>query len=589
MALPPPPASRVPPSPEGSDQTVYAIERLGGLGDVIMALSAVAALRALDAHAIILFHTEPRYAELVTHSPHVDRVFTSGTEFNVAIQEYTRKNHFVSQHRLNGIAYGINKLHQVDAFLEALGLHAFPEHKSAVVAWPSKVMAQSRTKIQAALAGRPGRRIILHPANGDRNRKWSAAHWNALADRIIQSGDTPVLTGDDSAVPFKGILKLAPRPQMVDLTNRLSLPDLMALCQACDAFVSPDSGPVQVAGLTDIGIVGIYSTVPARCRLPFRHGQFGWRALGLVGDCPKAGCYHLFLKDGPEQQGLQDAIHQDLLHPGCQATNQFMGEYCPNQQDPYCCLEQVGPDRVWEACRRVADLDLASLAATRGRWQAAMDTRTWAEAIPALEQHLALFPTADITFRLALAQHHAGHHAKALELLMESLAKGPTAEGLNLLGLLTFAWGNHLEAESHFASAHRWMAPFAPAAANLALLEARTCLKEGRFSEGFSALAEFGRIRGNLTEPWLSHVLPPGEAELIRGYLVLGVSSGDTALKAFISAYMEKPTSHEAAFGLGEALRQKGNQEEAGKWYRTALKLAPDFQPAQERLAALEG
>jgi tetratricopeptide (TPR) repeat protein len=244
---------------------------------------------------------------------------------------------------------------------------------------------------------------------------------------------------------------------------------------------------------------------------------------------------------------------------------------------------------VWEACRRLADLDLASLADARGRWQAAMDARAWPEAIPALEQHLALFPTADIAFRLALAEHHAGNHTKALELLMDSLAKGPTAEGLNLLGLITFAWGNHPEAENHFASAHRWMAPFAPAAANLALLEARACLKEGRFSEGFSALTEYGRIRGSVKEPWLPHLLPPGEAELIRGYLILGVSSGDTAIKAFISAYMEKPTSHEAAFGLGEALRQKGNQEEAGKWYRTALKLAPDFQPAQQRLAAREG
>jgi ADP-heptose:LPS heptosyltransferase len=80
-------------------------------------------------------------------------------------------------------------------------------------------------------------------------------------------------------------------PGTLDLVDRVSLPGLVALMRRSSLLVTTDSGPIQLAGASGISILGIYSVVEGRCRLPYRNGSPAWMATAIGPSCPHAPCY----------------------------------------------------------------------------------------------------------------------------------------------------------------------------------------------------------------------------------------------------------------------------------------------------------
>ncbi|MBK8741330.1 MAG: hypothetical protein IPM02_18235 [Betaproteobacteria bacterium] len=120
-------------------------------------------------------------------------------------------------------------------------------------------------------------RVLLHPGGGDPNRTWPQKRWVELAQVLIAEGDQVVRIGAGSPGDGRWVLDL-PVPDILDAAQRLSLLATVALMRQADLLVSTDSGPVQLAAASDFSIVGLYSVVPGRNRLPFRHGQPMWHA-----------------------------------------------------------------------------------------------------------------------------------------------------------------------------------------------------------------------------------------------------------------------------------------------------------------------
>ncbi|MEM5734174.1 hypothetical protein AAEI00_21155, partial [Shewanella algae] len=83
----------------------------------------------------------------------------------------------------------------------------------------------------------------------------------------IGSASNPVDSA--SALQVEGVL---------DAVNRLTPLALIALMRQSDLLVSTDGDSIQLAGASDIGIVGLFSVAAGSCRLPFRNGVAGWRA-----------------------------------------------------------------------------------------------------------------------------------------------------------------------------------------------------------------------------------------------------------------------------------------------------------------------
>lgn len=563
------------------------VERLGGLGDVIMALGAVHGLRAKYPEARIYLHTEPRYAELAERCPFLDGVFTSASLLRGSMHEHLGKKFDVKRFELGIYSFGINHDHQINAFLLAMDIYASSKHKEARVELRSDEEQKAHEKIQSLLGDRSGKRIVFHPARGDKNRTWPAHHWDRLTSLALEAGCQPIVVGDDSSVPFKGVMKIPARKGLLNLTNQLSLLELIQLLRECDVFVSPDSGPVQVAGLTDIGIVGIYSTVPPHCRLPFRHGMEAWRARGMVSDCPHQGCYQLFLKDDAHFETLQAAIREDLLHPGCQATNTLMGDYCVRKDRIYACLEDITPQKVWGACRELLETDHLHLADQLREAREALAAGESDRALGLLEMAERQHPTAEVKVEKATALCLEERWQEAVDLLEGVLSGAPGTESLNLLGLICHLHGDAEKGSRFFESSLRWNEAYLPVLMNLAYIKAQTALAAGICLEGLTALDAYFELLPRLEPSQRHHVFPPDQAHTLKGWLMLQIGQSSEARGAFEAALDLNPRGAEALAGLAEFCYRTGDNASAIHCYQRMIEVQPDSPLAVERLAGL--
>jgi heptosyltransferase-2 len=129
-----------------------------------------------------------------------------------------------------------------------------------------------RVELDAGIAPRlerlaPRRLVALAPG-GARNpardnplRRWPLERYAALARLLEAGGDAVILTGgaDDA-----WIRPAFAEVDAVDLVGATTLPGLAALYARCSAVVTHDSGPMHIARLVDAPLVGLFGpTLPA--------------------------------------------------------------------------------------------------------------------------------------------------------------------------------------------------------------------------------------------------------------------------------------------------------------------------------------
>ena len=320
----------------------FYLTRTGGLGDVLMALAAAKALK-LAIGAPVRLVTAPAYRALAEACPHLDQVLTTADEARSALEDVRRSAAAGRVRNLDPASFGSAPRHQVDAYLDAFGVTAPPADKDIQLNLPEPVLERAATQVAGFPALGRSRRILLHPASGDPNRTWPAAYWTALCAGLLAAGHQVVRVGQTRAADGRGIHPLEdPRVlQAVDLPGAL---DFVALCRSADLLVSTDSGPIQLAGATDLAMVGLYTVVPGRNRLPFRHGAAGWAATAVEPSCPCFPCYQ-FLNDPAVMAPFHAAVREGTL-----TAPRLFAEWCVREEPFVCLREEILPDRVLRAC-----------------------------------------------------------------------------------------------------------------------------------------------------------------------------------------------------------------------------------------------
>jgi heptosyltransferase-2 len=148
-------------------------------------------------------------------------------------------------------------------------------------------------QMSARQAGAP--RIALVPA-GAKNvlregalRRWPIANYVELTRQLLARGCQVVLTGSSGDAwvreHFGGLLQ---QDGVRDCIGQTSLPELLALYDACDAVITHDTGSLHVAGISRAAIVAIFGPTQMGSFLPRRE-----RVVGLWGGgrLPCRPCY----------------------------------------------------------------------------------------------------------------------------------------------------------------------------------------------------------------------------------------------------------------------------------------------------------
>jgi heptosyltransferase-2 len=253
------------------------VVRGGAIGDFILTVPAITALRSQfpEAHIEVLGY--PHIAQLASAAGLVDRVqsidaralagfFARGGALSADLADYFSDFDLVLSYLYDpdGIfqtnvalctsAQFIQGAHRPD---ETLGLHATqvflkPLERLAIFdadAHPRLAFAGVTTKFN---------RIALHPGSGSELKNWPEERWAELMVYITNSTDSGILLigGEAEGERIERLsTPFAHRPGNVSVAKDLPLPELGRLLEGCRGFIGHDSGISHLAGA--VGLPGV--------------------------------------------------------------------------------------------------------------------------------------------------------------------------------------------------------------------------------------------------------------------------------------------------------------------------------------------
>jgi heptosyltransferase-2 len=136
-------------------------------------------------------------------------------------------------------------------------------------------------------------------------RRWPIGNYVEIARRFLDRGwEVVLLGGSEDAWAKPHFQQLA----VTDCIGTLSLPEVVDVCDACDAVISHDTGPLHLAGLSRTCVVGIFGPTNPATFLPRRPSVTGiWGGQGFAcrpcydgrdfAPCQFNGCMHQVTPD----------------------------------------------------------------------------------------------------------------------------------------------------------------------------------------------------------------------------------------------------------------------------------------------------
>jgi len=103
--------------------------------------------------------------------------------------------------------------------------------------------------------------LLISPCSSHTLRNWSAARYAAVADHAHGIGLRLILVGGPSALELRtgsDIASMAHAP-LINNIGKDSLPQLLALMAQSTVLLSPDSGPVHMATMVGLPVIGLYA------------------------------------------------------------------------------------------------------------------------------------------------------------------------------------------------------------------------------------------------------------------------------------------------------------------------------------------
>jgi heptosyltransferase-2 len=165
--------------------------------------------------------------------------------------------------------------------------------------WRMKNVAQ-----RIAIVPGGGKHLIREQATGHLPeqvlRRWSVESYVTLTRRLLDRGWEVVLLGGPEDAWVRPYFE---KLEVTDCIGKLSLPEVILACDACDAVITHDTGPLHMAGLSSTCLIGIFGPTDPATRVPRRPYAVGvWGGQGFAcrpcydgrdfAPCHFNGCMH---------------------------------------------------------------------------------------------------------------------------------------------------------------------------------------------------------------------------------------------------------------------------------------------------------
>ncbi len=160
-----------------------------------------------------------------------------------------------------------DSLHAVDRcwrIAEALGVGHLDKEFHVPLA------AEARAWADEALAGCPRPWLVLGAGSRWATKRWSAAHFAALARRArADFGGTAIFIGGREDAGLSQAVRQRLAGPVVDLTGATTLPQLAALLARVDVVLANDTGPLHLAAALGRPVVAPYTCTRLRLNGPY--------------------------------------------------------------------------------------------------------------------------------------------------------------------------------------------------------------------------------------------------------------------------------------------------------------------------------
>lgn len=310
------------------------VVKAAGIGDLILAVPALRALRTRFPRALIDLLVTPKCGNLLKHCPYVDDTYvirTRGMENRVHVSEFgricqtlyrLRKKEYdvlVNLHRLfsnkgsfrmkwlcravgarhtvgrntdgRGTFYdawiddswehpAFDQRHEVELNLDLVRLLGAEDPGRGLKFW---IRNADRSRLKALLkregwCDSGGPRIVLNVGGDALYKRWPDEHCAVLGDLLVEemSAQVFIIGGEkERPVAHRVIGRMKHRP--VDLAGKVDIPELAALLEASDLMVTNDTGPMHLAAAVGTPVVALFG--PGK---PDRYAPYGPEGFHIV-------------------------------------------------------------------------------------------------------------------------------------------------------------------------------------------------------------------------------------------------------------------------------------------------------------------
>ncbi len=121
------------------------------------------------------------------------------------------------------------------------------------------------------------RTLLISPCSSHTARNWSAARYAAVADHAARAHDMRVvMVGGRSAseIQIGTAIAAGARTTLINQIGKDTLPQLLGLMSRSTVLLSPDSGPVHMATMVSLPVIGLYAATRSARAGPYYSRQW---------------------------------------------------------------------------------------------------------------------------------------------------------------------------------------------------------------------------------------------------------------------------------------------------------------------------